>query len=238
LQIRSFIGGLRSVCVNSLLKPNSNANCEDDESKELITLDKLMFCTSNLSESVSTALESECEPTVSQDSVTATIDEVVESWNHHTEQQNLCEVEEDVLLYVGGATLRASASCTKCSSLIRRPYGEKVGVFLMLKEYEFVKEGLLSMTEAASEVISKMEFCFRTNIDHLHTRENILSSLLNKVEDLKFPACPSHIDSLNIHHKSLFMRLRLHAWAKLYIRSFNAEKEAKIAEKKLKKLTA
>jgi hypothetical protein len=104
----------------------------------------------------------------------------------------------------------------------------------MLKEYEFVKDGLLSMTEAASEVIRKMEFCFRLNIDHLYSRENILSSLLSKVEDHKFPASASHIDSFNIHHKSLFMRLRLHAWAKLYIRAL----EAKIAEKKLRKLTA
>jgi hypothetical protein len=73
-------------------------------SKELITLDKLRFC--------------ECKPTVAQDSINATLDEVVDLWNHHTEQQNLCEVEEDVLLYVGGATHRASASCTNCSSLI------------------------------------------------------------------------------------------------------------------------
>ena len=109
---------MRSVCVNSLLKPNSNANCEDDDSKELITLDKLRFCASNSSQDVNTTLESECEPTVAHDSINATIDEVVESWNHHTEKQNLCEVEEDVLLYVGGATHRASASCTNCSSLI------------------------------------------------------------------------------------------------------------------------
>ena len=42
----------------------------------------------------------------------------------------LTDVEEDVLQYVAGASLRASSSCADCSQLVRLGKGEKVGVFL------------------------------------------------------------------------------------------------------------
>lgn len=237
MQVRAFIGGLRSVCVNSLLKPNSNANCEDDGGNELLSnCGKLLFPVEATS-----SVTTEVDRPAPVDHLDALIEEVVRSSrNVHavSTEPKLDDVEEDVLLYVGGASLRSSSSCIDCSNLVRRPASEKLGVFLQLKEYQFVKKGLLSMTEPAAKAISEMELCFRKCIERIYTGENVLAHLLDEVKAVRFPACPIHEETFNLRHKGLFMRLRLHAWAKLRMRAFHAEKETKAAAKKLKKLSA
>jgi predicted nucleic acid-binding Zn ribbon protein len=121
---------------------------------------------------------------------------------------HLSAVDNDVLLYVGGASLRASISCSECSALIRRPVGEKVGVFLYFKEYNFVKDDLLSMTEPAAFAMRQLEIIYRANCDKVTTDKCVLQKLMTAASEVMLPACATHMIAFNERHKRLYMRLR------------------------------
>ncbi len=103
-EMRAFRGALRSVCVNSLLQPNtsSTTNCEDDHGHHLITVEETF---------------DKVQP---QDILVVQPPEGIPS------DAPLTEVEEDVLKYIGGYCLKLSDSCIDCKKRISRPNGNKV----------------------------------------------------------------------------------------------------------------
>ena len=92
------------------------------------------------------------------------------------------------------------------------------------------------MTEAAARSTLQLEMCFRQHISFLFTRTDLLSSLLVAVKQINFPACDSHFFAFNEHYKRLFLRLRLHAYAKKQMRSFKKVSEKVVVNKVLKNL--
>lgn len=222
-EVRAFRGGLRNVCVNSILRPLSNTrNCEDDDGEQLLNLDSIQ----KNSEKVETACVTQTE---SQPSVSSEPPKPPEE-NSNPE---LSIVEEEILHYVGGAVLRHTASCGDCSNIICRPRSEE-RIFTYLKSFPHVTEGLCYISEECLETFREMESIFRKRIDEIYTSGNLCSTLFSVMSHLSLPACEKHLDSVNSRFKRYFIRLRLHAWAKRVTQNMKtATKNA--TKKKVKK---
>ena len=213
-EMRSFRGALKSVCVNSLLHPNtsSSTNCENDHGHHLITIDEKF------------------ENVQQQDILVVQPPEGIPS------DAPLTEVEEDVLKYIGGYCLKQCDKCLDCKKLILRPNGNKEGVFLNFKEFKHINVGLLSLTEDANNAIEKLEKIFRLKIDTVNTQGMILHSILQEAADILLPVCEFHFEEHNNSTKKLFFKLRLHSWSKSQMLTYKAQTERLAAERKMNKL--
>lgn len=229
-EIRTFRGALRSVCINNILKPlSSGRNCEDDDGHQLITISSSTSSTVNL-------------PMASDDLGQISANTHCETFNVSppedvtSERAELNAVEDDILFYVAGATLRRYSTCPDCCSVLRRSRDDKVGVFLHFKQYHDINDGLIALTDQAHDVFRQLESLFRRRITQLNKEGLIIHTLLQESSSLIIPACSEHSDIVNHKQKRLFFRLRLHAWAKATMREFQKEKEARQAAKKKQKL--
>ncbi len=63
--------------------------------------------------------------------------------------------------------------------LISRPVGQNVKIFFKFKEYEYVKDGLLSMTEPSALVVMRqLKIILRANCDKVIADKCVLQKLM------------------------------------------------------------
>ena len=92
------------------------------------------------------------------------------------------------------------------------------------------------MTEPSALAMMQLEMIFRANCDKVITDKCVLQKLMTAATEVTLPACTAHSIAFNEHHKRLYMRLRLHAWAKSILKKCKEENDSRAAEKKMKKI--